>query len=319
METAPIRTGQSCQKNNKKLIDMRTDFELHQLTHFLAVAKAGNFTKAASEIGLSQPALSRSIQKLENIVGEPLFERHPRGVTLTEIGSFLLVRANQIRDLVDDTFAELTETSNRIQIRLAVIPTIAPYLLPTVLRRFGRRYPEIKIQVQEDTTQNILQLCKEGDIDLAIVALPIHEKYLEVESLFDEELILVVPKGHALEKKKRIRLPEIEKYPFITLDRQHCLSDNIAEYCNQRSIAPVTIERTNQLTTIQELVALQHGISIIPAMARQLDKSKRRVYREFAGEQPTRTIALLQNPYRYEHRFVKCFKEFMREFAAESA
>jgi len=198
---------------------------------------------------------------------------------------------------------------------LAVIPTIAPYLLPRVLKKFGSRHPEIKIQVQEDTTQNIVQRCKDGDVDLAILALPINEKYLETESLFDEELVLVFPKGHALEKKKRIRLSDIQEFPFISLDQQHCLSDNIAEFCNRQSFAPVTIERTNQLATIQELVALQHGISIIPAMAQQLDKSKQRVYRPFAGEKPKRTIALLQNPYRYEHRFVVLFKQYMREFA----
>jgi LysR family hydrogen peroxide-inducible transcriptional activator len=294
---------------------MRTDFDLHQLSHFLAVAKSGNFTRAAEAAGISQPALSRSIQKLEKIVGEPLFERQPRGVKLTEIGAFFLVRANQIRDLVDDTFAELNEASNRGQVRLAVIPTIAPFLLPTVLRKFSRRHPEIKIQVQEDTTQNILRLCKDGEIDLAIVALPITEKYLEAEPLFKDELILVLPQGHALESKKRIRLSDIQEYPFITLDEQHCLSDNIAEFCKRQSFAPITIERTNQLATIQELVSLQHGISIIPAMAQRLDKSKRRVYREFAGEKPTRTIALLQNPYRYKHRFVVLFEKYMREFA----
>lgn len=297
---------------------MRTDFDLQQISNFLAVAKAGNFTLAASENGISQPALSRSIQKLEKTIGEPLFERQPRGVKLTEIGSFLLVRANQIRDLVDDTFAELNEASNRVQMRLAVIPTIAPYLLPTVLKKFRSRHPEIKIQVQEDTTQNIIRRCKDGEVDLAILALPVHEKYLETEPLFDEELVLVIPKGHALEKKKRIRLSDIQDFPFISLDQQHCLSDNIAEFCNQQSIAPVTIERTNQLTTIQELVALQHGISIIPAMAQQLDKNKQRVYRPFAGKKPARTIALLQNPYRYEHRFVALFKQYMREFAKET-
>lgn len=294
---------------------MSCDVDFHQLSHFRAVAKFGNFTRAATELGISQPGLSRSIQKLETSVGQPLFERQPRGVKLTEIGAFFLVRANQICDLVDDTFAELNEASNQGRIRLAVIPTIAPYLLPTLLRRFGRRHPEINIQVQEDTTQNILKLSKDGDIDLAIVALPINEKYLEVESLFEDELILVFPKGHSLEQKKQIQLTDIQEFPFITLDRQHCLSDNIAEFCSRQSIAPITIERTNQLATIQELVALQHGISIIPAMARQLDKNKQRVYRTFAGEKPTRTIALLQNPYRYEHRFVKIFKQYIREFA----
>ena len=295
---------------------MRTDLDFHQLSHFVAVAKAGNFTQAAAEIGISQPAISRSIQKLEKTVGEPLFERQPRGVKLTEIGTFLLVRAHQIRDLIDDTFSELNEVSNRGRIRLAVIPTIAPYLLPTVLRKFGRRYPEIKIQVQEDTTQNIVRLCKEGDVDLAIVALPITEKYLAAEALFEDELLLVLPKGHSLENKQKIRLSDVQDFPFITLDRQHCLSDNIAEFCSRQSIAPITIERTNQLATIQELVALQHGISIIPAMARRLDKSKQRIYRPFAGEKPTRTIALLQNPYRYKNRFVGLFEQYMREFAS---
>ena len=296
---------------------MRSDLEFQQLSYFIEAAKEKNFTKAAEAIGISQPALSRSIQKLETSVGEPLFERQPRGLKLTETGSFFLVRAKQICDLVDDTFAELDDASSRMQIRLAVIPTIAPYLLPTLLKRFGRRHPEIKIQVQEDTTQNIIQRCKDGDIDVAVVALPIHEKYLEVETLFDDELMLVIPKGHVLEKKKSIHLNHIQEFPFISLDRQHCLSDNIAEFCNRQSVAPVTVERTNQLATIQELVALQHGISIVPAMASQLDKSKSRIYRPFAGEKPMRTIALLQSPYRYEHRFVTLFKEFVRSFAKE--
>jgi LysR family hydrogen peroxide-inducible transcriptional activator len=294
---------------------MRTDFDFHQLSHFLAVAKSGNFTRAAQDNGISQPALSRSIQKLERSIGEPLFERHPRGVKLTEIGTFFQVRAIQIRDLVDDTFTQLNEASNQFQIRLAVIPTIAPFLLPKVLTLFAKKHPGIKVQVQEDTTQNIVQLCKDGDIDIAIVALPIKEKYLETEPLFDDELILVIPKGHSLDKKKKIHLSDIQEFPFITLDQQHCLSDNIAEFCQRQSFAPVTIERTNQLATIQELVSLQHGISIIPAMARRLDKSKGRVYRSFAGEKPSRTIALLQNPYRYEHRFVALFKKYMQELA----
>ena len=149
------------------------------------------------------------------------------------------------------------------------------------------------------------------------MALPITEKYLEVEPLFDDELILVFPKGHALGEKPRIRLKDIQEFPFISLDHQHCLSDNIAEFCQRQSIAPITIERTSQLATIQELVALDHGISIIPAMARQLDKSKKRIYRRFTGEIPNRTIALLQNPYRYEHRFVAMFKKYMRDYSKE--
>ena len=292
-------------------------FEIQQLVYFLAVARNGSFTQAADELGTSQPAISRSIQKLEEVIGQPLFERQPRGVKLTDIGNFFLIRGHQILQLIEDTFSEVSEASNQGRIRLAVIPTIAPFLLPTILKEFGRQHPNIKVQVQEDTTQNIVRLCKHGEIDLAIVALPIHEKYLEVEPLFEDELVLVFPKGHPLQKKKQIVLSDIQEYAFISLDRQHCLSDNIAEYCNRQSFAPVSIERTNQLATIQELVALQHGISIIPLMAQKLDKSKRRIYRSFAGEKPMRTISLLQNPYRYENRFVATFKEFMKTQAKE--
>ena len=292
---------------------MWTDFDFHQLTHFLAVAKAGNLTRAAHDLGISQPALSRSIQKLEEKIGEPLFERLPRGMKLTEIGIFLQTRAKQIRQLVDNTFAQLNEATNQGQIKLAVIPTIAPYLLPKILKKFTQKHPEIKIQVHEDTTENIIQYCKDGEIDIAIVALPIAEKDLHFETLFDEELLLVVPKGHSLEKKEKIHLTDIQEFPFISLHQQHCLSDNIAEYCSRKSVAPVSVEHTNQLATIQELVALQHGISILPAMAQQVDKTKLRTYRSFAGEKPSRTIALLQNPKRYEHHSVLLFKKYMKE------
>ena len=117
-----------------------------------------------------------------------------------------------------------------------------------------------------------------------------------------------------LKKKQKIYLKDIESFPFISLDQQHCLSDNIAEYCTQKSVSPVTIERTNQLATIQELVALQHGISIIPAMARELDKSKERIYKSFAGNKPSRTIALLQNPKRYKNQSVKIFETFLSDY-----
>ena len=160
-----------------------------------------------------------------------------RGVKLTEVGTFLQSRAMQIGSLVDDTFSELNEVSKRRQVRLAVIPTIAPFLLPTVLKGFSQVHPEIRVQVLEDTTQNIIRQCKDGDIDLAILALPIHEKNLEVEPLFEDELMLLLPKGHSLVKKQKVSVPDIQDFPFISLDKQHCLSDNIAEYCSRKSVA----------------------------------------------------------------------------------
>jgi len=288
------------------------DLEFQQLTHFLTVARAKNFTRAAEELSVSQSSLSRSIQKLERQIGQPLFDRKPREVTLTDLGELLEGRAAKILAMVEDTFAEIQDATGSGRIRLAVIPTIAPYLLPSVLSRFAAENPNVSVVVQEDTTQNILKLCNRGEIDLAILALPITARYLEVEPLFEEELVLVLPVGHQLDKKKRIRLSDVQEFPFVMLDQAHCLSDNIATFCERQSIQPISVERTSQLATVQELVSLKHGISMVPKMAQRLDQSDRRVYRSFAGKKPTRTIATLSNPYRYESRWTKALKEQLR-------
>lgn len=123
-------------------------------------------------------------------------------------------------------------------------------------------------------------------IDLAILALPVNTKSLRVETLFDEELLLVVPAVHPLVSCEEISPRAIEAFPFVMLNEAHCLSENVAAYCRRQSIQPVTIERISQLTTVQELVALDHGVSIVPQMARRLDVSGRRVYRSFSGEKP---------------------------------
>jgi LysR family hydrogen peroxide-inducible transcriptional activator len=299
-------------------VKAKTELEFQQLNYFLAVARAENFTRAAEELGVSQSSLSRAIQKLEQQIGEPLFDRKPRSVTLTEIGELLSDRAKKIVALVEDTFTELSESAASGRIRLAVIPTIAPFFLPAALSEFAQAYPNVSVVVQEDTTQNILKLCSRGEIDLAILALPITAKYLDVETLFEEELVLVMPNGHKLEQKKRILLADVQEFPFVMLDQAHCLSDNIASFCLRESIEPISVERTSQLATVQELVSLKHGISMVPKMAQRLDQSDRRVYRSFAGKKPTRTIALLSNPYRYQSRWVKAMMQHLKGIGKRS-
>lgn len=291
------------------------NFDYNQMLHFLSVAKHKSFTKASNILNISQPALSRSIQKLEHKITEPLFERLPKELKLTNTGEIFLNKALEIKNLVETTFKEIEQNKNKDIIRLAIIPTIAPYLLPSLLKEFRKLNSQIKIQVREDTTDNIISQCRENEIDLAIVALPIKDKSLNFEALFDDELMLVIPKGHELQSKKTISLIDIENQPFISLDKQHCLSDNIEEYCSRKSIARIEIERTNQITTIQELVALKHGISIIPSIAKRLDKSKQRIYRPFSGEKIIRKIGMLTKPSRYENSSLITFKNFVRNFS----
>jgi LysR family hydrogen peroxide-inducible transcriptional activator len=132
------------------------------------------------------------------------------------------------------------------------------------------------------------------------------------EELFEEELLLVLPPDHPLVAKKAIHLRDVESYPFVLLDETHCLSDNIVSFCRERSFQPVAVERASQLALVQELVSLSHGVSMIPQMARQCDQSDRRVYRSFTGKQPTRTIAVAWNPYRFQSRLLKAFGTCLR-------
>jgi LysR family transcriptional regulator, hydrogen peroxide-inducible genes activator len=288
------------QKTHPKWFPMASDLKFQSLEQFVVLARAKSFTKAAEELHLSQSALSRSIQKLEEQLGQPLFQRKPREVVLTNLGELLLERAKTVLKLVDDTFAELSQAGKRERVRLGAIPTIAPYFLPGLLSSFAKKHPAISVIVQEDTTEALIRSCQQGEIDLAILALPIAAQHLSVEPLFTEELLLVAPVGHPLAKQKPLSIASLADYPFIMLNEAHCLSENISTVCRQHFVRPVTVERTSQLTTVQELVALDHGISIVPQMARRVDSSDRRVYRSFAQPRPGRTVAMLWNPARYQ-------------------
>lgn len=291
---------------------MKNYFQIQSLEHFVALARTRNFTRAASELNLSQSALSRAIQKLEDQLGMPLFERKPREVILTDLGELLLDRAKDILKRVEDTFSELAEAGRRGRIRLGAIPTIAPYFLPGLLGSFSRKHPNVSVVVHEDTTDMLIRRCLHAEIDLAIVALPIITKELEVEPLFSEELLLVLPVGHPLASRKSVKVEAVNDYPFVMLNEAHCLSENIASFCRRQSVQPVTVERTSQLATVQELVALDHGVSIVPAMARQIDMSEKRVYRSFVGERPSRTIALMWNPSRHQTEAMKSLIQHLR-------
>ena len=289
--------------------------ELEQLRHFLKVAEFSNFTRAADAIGLSQPALSRSIARLEEELGQPMFERQTRNIALTEAGQLLMVRARQILTLVDDTRAEICDDGQTGRIRVAAIPTIAPYFLPELLKRFRVELPLAKVVVLEDTTENLLKKLSEGEIDVAIMARPVEARYLQIEDLFEEELLLVISAEHPLCNQKQIRITDIESLPFVLLGETHCLTDNVMSFCRQKSFHPVAVERTSQLATVQELVALDHGISLIPQMARDLDTCSRRVYRSLSGTKPSRKVIMGTNPYRFESRLLTRFKKLLQDGA----
>jgi LysR family hydrogen peroxide-inducible transcriptional activator len=286
--------------------------ELEQLRHFLKVAERGNFTRAAEEIGLSQPALSRSIARLEEELGQPMLERRTRQTVLTDAGTALARTAKRVLAMLDDVKAEIADDGQTGRVRVGAIPTIAPFFLPGLIRAFRADHALASVVVQEDTTEKLVAKLHDGEIDLAVMARPLTERYLSVEDLFDEELLLVMSAESALTDKAAITLEEIEPLPFVLLGEAHCLSDNILHFCRHNAFNPVSVERTSQLATVQELVALGHGVSLIPAMAQRLDTSDRRVYRSLQGLRPTRHIVMAWNPYRFRSRLVEAFVDVLR-------
>jgi LysR family transcriptional regulator, hydrogen peroxide-inducible genes activator len=288
--------------------------ELEQLRQFLKVAELGNFTRAAEAVGLSQPALSRSIARLEEELGQPVFERQTRHVTLTDAGRSLFARAQQILALADDAKAEISDDGQTGRIRIGAIPTIAPFFLPRFLQDFRRAFPRATVMVEEEITGNLLHKLADGVIDLALLVRPVEAKHLRLEDLFEEELLLVTSPDHPLRYKKQVRLADVEPLPFVLLNEAHCLTDNVLNFCRHHAVHPVSVEHTSQLATVQELVSLNHGISMIPAMARVLDASDRRVYRSLTGAKPTRHVVAAWNPYRFQSRLLEAFRLRLKQY-----
>ena len=287
--------------------------DIQQLRYFLKVAQHQNFTRAAEEFDVSQPALSQQILKLEDELGQPVFERQTRKVSLTPAGELLQKRAEHILFLVDEVRSEITDDGQTGRLNIGAIPTIAPYFLPGLLKAFRETAPLAQCIIHEEVTENLLKSCSQGEVDIGFLALPVEARYLDFETLFEEELLLVMPRDHRLTKLKRITWQDMNTEPFVLLNETHCLTDQVVTFCRKKTTQPVSTGKTNQLATVLELVALGHGVSLIPQMARAVDTSDQREYRSLAGEKPTRTIALCWNSYRYQTKLMKRFAEQVKE------
>jgi LysR family hydrogen peroxide-inducible transcriptional activator len=290
--------------------------ELHQLRYFVAVAQTGNFSRAAERCHVSQPSLSQQILKLERRLGQPLLNRLGRRAVLTDAGRLLLERATAILAAVDEAERRLTGGGGLEHGRLAVgaIPTIAPYLLPPALEGFARRCPHVELAVQEDVTRNLVVAVVEGELDLAILALPIAEERLQVEPLLTEPLFAAVPRGHPLSRRRKITIQDLSAERFILLNEMHCLGEQVLSLCRAHDCQPTIACRSAQLATVQELIALGQGVSLLPDMACRADHSNRLVYRPVANGESRRTIAAAWHRHSYHSPAAECFLAHLREW-----
>ncbi|MET7289624.1 LysR substrate-binding domain-containing protein [Streptomyces sp. NPDC005573] len=271
---------------------------LSQLRAFAAVAEHLHFRDAAAAIGMSQPALSGAVSALEEILGVTLLERTTRKVLLSPAGERLAVRAKAVLDEVGALLeeAEAVRAPFTGALRLGVIPTVAPYLLPTVLRLVHERYPQLDLQVHEEQTASLVEGLNSGRLDLLLLAVPLGVPGVVELPLFDEDFVLVTPLEHRLGGREGIPREALRELNLLLLDEGHCLRDQALDICREagRRDAPVTTTAAG-LSTLVQLVAGGLGCTLLPRTAVKVETNRGSELRtgSFADPAPSRRIALV--------------------------
>jgi LysR family transcriptional regulator, hydrogen peroxide-inducible genes activator len=289
--------------------------EIHQLTYFVAVAETGSFSRAAERCNISQPSLSQQIQKLEQELGEPLFDRLTRRVVLTDAGRNLLPRATTIlAELQDIKHSMSQETdASRSVLNVGFIPTIAPFVLPQVIKHFSRDFPKARLSVHEDLTEALVHDLVDGKLDVGITSTPIHNKLIRTQELLTEPFLVASSKQHDIITRAGIHVKELDEFPFIALSEMHCLGEQVQSFCYQQHLELKIVCHTSQLTTVQNCVAMGLGVSLVPKALAMSDKSKQVVYRELIDATPQRKIAAATHIERTQSFLAKKFIEIVRE------
>ncbi|WP_175407716.1 LysR substrate-binding domain-containing protein [Streptomyces sp. TRM64462] len=271
---------------------------LAQLRAFAAVAEHLHFRDAAAAIGMSQPALSGAVSALEEALGVQLLERTTRKVLLSPAGERLAVRAKAVLDAV----GELMEEAEAVQapftgvLRLGVIPTVAPYLLPTVLRLVHDRYPDLDLQVHEEQTYSLLEGLAAGRLDLLLLAVPLGVPGVTELPLFDEDFVLVTPDDHPLGGRTGIPRDVLRELDLLLLDEGHCLRDQALDICREagRTEGAAVTTTAAGLSTLVQLVAGGLGVTLLPRTAVKVETGRNPslVTGWFADPAPSRRVAL---------------------------
>ncbi|RFU14693.1 hydrogen peroxide-inducible genes activator [Rhodobacteraceae bacterium W635] len=271
-----------------------TNLTLKQLRYFEALARYRHFGQAAEASSVSQPALSVQIKELEETLGAPLFDRSARQVRLTAFGEEIADRVGSILRSVDELsdFARAAQGSMVGRLRIGVIPTIAPYLLPRIIGQLQAAHRGLDIRVRETLTPKLIRELAEGRLDTAIVALPVSEPSFTEVALFSEEFVLVRP---AAERANPVPSADsLREMRLLLLEEGHCFRDQALSFCNMGASAPRELLDGSSLSTLVQMVGAGIGVTLIPEMAvavetRSADVSLAR----FSNPRPSRTIGMI--------------------------
>lgn len=267
---------------------------MKQLRYFDAVARSGHFGRAAEACAISQPALSVQIREMEETMGAALFERGPRQVHLTALGAAMVPRVRAILRAVD----ELSDLSRAAQgrlsgpLRLGVIPTIAPYLLPALVGALAQSHPGLELAPREAVTGKLIAALTEAQLDAAILALPVSEPSLAEVPLFTEDFVLVRPAAEAGRP-----VPSAEALPqmrLLLLEEGHCFRDQALEFCKVGGVTPRTVMEGSSLATLTQMVGAGIGVTLLPEIALPVETRSAPVsVARLAAPAPSRRVGLV--------------------------
>lgn len=270
------------------------NFTLRQLRYFEALARHGHFGRAADDCSISQPALSVQIRDLEESLGAELFERAARQVRLSAFGEEFLLRVREILRSVDE-LGDLARAHRKQlvgRLRIGVIPTVAPYLLPGMISALTRQNTDLDIHVRETVTPKLLQELAEGRLDTAIVALPVSEPSMTETPLFEENFVLVRPREDA-EKPVPDR-EMLREMRLLLLEEGHCFREQALSFCDMGAVRPREILDGSSLSTLVQMVGAGIGVTLIPEIAMPVETRSADVsIARFADPQPSRTIGMI--------------------------
>ena len=267
------------------------------LQYFVKLAELKHFSKAASACFVSQPTLSTQIRKLEDELGVSLVERAPRKVMLTPIGEDIAHRARHVlRDIehIKDA-ARRSKNPETGSIKLGIFPTLAPYLLPHVIPVICQRFPELRLQLAEEKTEDILNMLDQGLLDAGLLALPVDEHGMEMEILFEEPFVTAMPASHPLTEKQSISLNDLEGEELLLLEEGHCLRQHALAVCAMAGAHERVDFHATSMETLRQMVAANAGVTLMPVLSVKppIPSIDNIALRPFKPPAPSRTIALV--------------------------
>lgn len=272
--------------------------ELHQVRYFQAVAHCGSFTRAAAREHVAQPSLSQQILKLEDELGARLFNRLGRKVTLTSFGELFARHAQRILLELEGARHDIEDIKGlrRGSVTLGAIPTVAPYLLPSLLSAFRSAGPLITTNICEDLTSSVMARLASGELDLALLSLPLPSSEFVAEAALSDRMLLALPARHHLLRSKpgRVGFDEVAKEPFLLLKDGHCFRDDVLDLCKRERMNLNIVFEGGQFDTLLALVAAGLGVTLLPEMGRARFRRSGVRLVELKKPEPRRTIGLVR-------------------------